>query len=67
MMSNNVIRAEGAPKVAMMVMLVPAIVNLILDPILIIWLDMGLAGAAWATTISYIASAAFTLWVFLFW
>ena len=66
MMSKYVIRAEGAPKVAMMVMLVPAVVNLILDPILIIWLEMGLAGAAWATTISYIASASFTMWFFYF-
>ena len=66
MMSNNVIRAQGAPKVAMMVMLVPAIVNLILDPILIIYFEMGLAGAAWATTISYIGSALFTVWFFFF-
>ncbi|MEL6592400.1 MAG: MATE family efflux transporter [Bacteroidota bacterium] len=64
MMANNVIRAEGAPKIAMMVMLVPAVVNLILDPILIIGLEMGLEGAAWATTISYICSALFTLWFF---
>lgn len=64
MMSNNVIRAQGAPKIAMMTMLIPAIVNLILDPILIIWFKLGLAGAAWATTISYIASAGFTLWFF---
>lgn len=65
MMSNNVIRAEGAPKVAMFIMIVPAVVNLILDPILIIHFDMGLAGAAWATTISYIFSAAYALHFFV--
>ncbi|MCO6476720.1 MAG: MATE family efflux transporter [Phaeodactylibacter sp.] len=65
MMSNNVMRAEGRPKMAMLTMLVPAVANLVLDPILIIWLDMGLAGAAWATTISYYLSAAFALWFFL--
>ncbi|MCB0588455.1 MAG: polysaccharide biosynthesis C-terminal domain-containing protein, partial [Phaeodactylibacter sp.] len=65
MMSNNVMRAEGRPKMAMLTMMVPAIANLILDPILIIWLDMGLAGAAWATTISYYLSAIFALWFFL--
>ena len=59
MMSNNVIRAEGAPKVAMMIMIVPAIVNLILDPIFIVWFKWGLAGAAWATAISYIFSASY--------
>ena len=65
MMSNNVIRAEGFPKIAMYTILIPAVVNIVLDPVFIIWLDMGLAGAAWATTISYIASAAFATWFFL--
>ncbi len=66
MMANNVIRAEGQPRFAMFTMLVPAVVNLILDPILIVYFEMGLAGAAWATTFSYMASAGFTLWYFLF-
>lgn len=66
MMSNNVIRAEGYPKIAMLTLLIPAIVNIILDPILIVYLDMGIAGAAWATTLSYMASAAFASWFFLF-
>lgn len=61
MMSNNVIRAEGYPRVAMFAMIIPAISNLILDPVLMIGFDMGIEGAAWATTISYIASATFTL------
>ena len=65
MMTNNVIRAEGAPKIAMYTMLIPAIFNLILDPIFIIYLDLGIAGAAWATTLSYMASASFTCWFFL--
>jgi len=65
MMSNNVFRAEGKPKIAMTVMIIPAILNLILDPIFIIWLKMGLSGAAIATTISYFASASFCLWNFL--
>jgi putative MATE family efflux protein len=66
MMSNNVFRAEGKPKMAMTVLIVPAIINLILDPIFIIWFEMGLTGAALATTISYICSAAFCLWNFAF-
>jgi len=65
MMSNNVIRAEGKPKVAMMVMALPAIINIILDPILIVALDMGMSGAAWATTIAYMASAAYTIIFFM--
>jgi putative MATE family efflux protein len=66
MMTNNAIRAEGEPNIAMMTMLIPAVLNIILDPILIIYYDMGLAGAAWATTISYFTSAAFTTWFYFF-
>ncbi|MEM6964793.1 MAG: MATE family efflux transporter [Bacteroidota bacterium] len=65
MMSNNVIRALGQPKMAMYTLIVPAIANLILDPVLIIGFDMGMAGAAWATTLGYVASAFYTLWFFL--
>ncbi len=65
MMSNNVIRAEGKPRIAMMVMVFPAIINIILDPILIIGFNMGLYGAAWATTIAYIASATYIIIFFL--
>src|SRR5690554_2382337 len=66
MMSNNVIRAEGYPRVAMFAMIIPAILNIILDPIFIVALDMGIEGAAWATTISYMGSAAFTLRHFIY-
>lgn len=65
MMSNNVIRAEGYPRMAMLIIMIPAVVNIILDPIFIVGLDMGIAGAAWATTISYVASAIFATWFFL--
>lgn len=61
MMSNNVIRAEGHPRIAMIVMIVPALINLLLDPLFIVVFEWGLEGAAWATTISYVGSALFTL------
>lgn len=64
MMSNHAIRAEGKPKVAMLTLVVPAIANIILDPILIYYLGMGIEGAAWATTVGYIASGLYTLWFF---
>ena len=66
MMSNNVMRALGAPKMAMFVLLVPAVLNIILDPIFIVAFDWGLAGAAWATAFSYVASAGFAVWFFFF-
>lgn len=65
MMSNNVIRAEGRPKVSMFVMIVPAILNIILDPIFIVYFDMGIQGAALATTIAYFGSGGFALLFFL--
>ncbi len=66
MMSNNVIRAEGQARVAMIVMIIPAILNIILDIVFIIYLDWGMAGAAWATMLSYIASALYAFWFLFF-
>lgn len=66
MMGNNIIRAEGHPKVAMFTLIIPALFNIVLDPLFIVVFDMGIAGAAWATTISYMASALHTVWFFVF-
>ena len=65
MMSNNVIRALGAPKYAMVVMIVPAVVNLVLDPLFIAVFEWGIEGAAWATTLSYIMSSVYAVRYFL--
>ena len=53
---SNLIHADGNPRYSMMSMVVGAILNTILDPIFIFVLDMGIAGAAWATVISQIVS-----------
>lgn len=66
MMGNSVIRAEGKPKFAMYAMMLPAIGNIGMDYILINVLDMGMAGAAWATFISYAICFSFILWFFMF-
>ena len=65
MMGNNVIRAEGKPKFAMYAMLLPAIGNIFMDYLLIKVFNMGMAGAAWATFISYFICFAFIFWFFL--
>lgn len=65
MMGNNVIRAEGKPKFAMIAMIIPSVGNLILDYILIYVFDFGMAGAAWATTLSYLLCFGYILWFFL--
>ena len=64
MMTNSVIRAEGYPKFSMVVLIIPAVLNVILDPILIVYFDMGIIGAAWATSISFMACAAYTILFF---
>jgi len=65
MMANNVIRAEGKPQFAMLVMIIPAITNIILDALFIGVFGWGIQGAAWATTISYIFSATYAVYFFL--
>ena len=62
---NSVVRADGSPLWAMLSMLVGAVVNIILDPIFIFWLDMGMAGAAIATIIGQAATFVMTLIYFL--
>ena len=65
MMSNNVIRSVGAPKIAMLVMVIPAVLNIIFDAIFMVGFGWGIEGAAWATTISYGGSATFSFLFFM--
>lgn len=65
MMGNTVIRAEGKPKYAMYAMMIPSVGNLILDYVFIKLFDFGMAGAAWASTGSYLLCFLFILWYFL--
>jgi putative MATE family efflux protein len=65
MMSNNTIRAEGKPKNAMYAMLLPSVSNLLLDYIFINVFDWGMAGAAWATTLSYGVCASYIIYFFI--
>ena len=60
---NNFINAQGFGKMGMLTVLLGAVLNIILDPVLIFGLGMGVRGAAVATVISQGASA---LWVFRF-
>lgn len=58
---NNVIRSTGYPTKAMYTMIIGAVVNVALDAVLVLWLDMGMTGAAIATDIAMAASAWFVL------
>ncbi|MBK5239694.1 MATE family efflux transporter [Clostridium sp.] len=63
---NNIIRAEGNPRIAMFTMLIGGILNTILDPIFIFVLHMGTKGAAIATVISQIVNTIWVLHYFLY-
>lgn len=65
MVASSSARAEGNAKVAMNTMLIGAILNIFLDPIFIVFLDMGVRGAAIATVISVTASCIFLVHYYL--
>ncbi|MDO5405776.1 MAG: MATE family efflux transporter [Eubacteriales bacterium] len=62
---NAFITAQGFARTGMLSVLIGAVVNIILDPILIFGLNMGVQGAALATIISQSVSCAWVL-TFLF-
>ena len=59
---GNIIRAEGNANKCMLVIFLGAGLNIILDPIFIFTFNLGIAGAAYATVLSMIASST---WVML--
>ena len=62
--ASQLIRADGSPKFAMFATLSGAVLNCILDPILIFGFDMGMSGAALATLIGQLLSACLILFYF---
>lgn len=53
---SSIIRADGSPKYSMIMLVIGAIINIILDPIFIFTFDMGVKGGAIATVIGQIIS-----------
>ncbi len=58
---TSLIRASGYPRKSMYILAGGAVMNIILDPIFIFTFDWGIAGAAWATTISMFSTALFAI------
>ena len=56
---SNIVRAEGKSTEAMNGVLIGTILNIVLDPLFILWLGYGIAGAAWATVIGYAVATAY--------
>jgi Na+-driven multidrug efflux pump len=59
---NPVIRADGSPKFAMISTLAGAVLNMILDPVFIFVFRWGMMGAAVATVLGQVVTAALAVW-----
>lgn len=62
---SNILRAEGQPNRAMAGQILGNLLNVVLDPLMILALDWGIAGAAAATVIGNVAGAGYYLLYFL--
>lgn len=58
---NPIIRADGAPRFAMLSTLIGAVINIILDPLFIFGFKWGMMGAAVATVLGQFVTAALSL------
>ena len=63
---NPILRADGSPRFAMVSTLVGAIANTILDPIFLFIFRWGMMGAAVATVIGQVLTAALSVWYLLY-
>lgn len=59
---NPIIRSDGSPKFTMVSTLAGAAVNIILDPVFIFLFQWGMMGAAVATVLGQILTAALSVW-----
>lgn len=62
---SNILRAEGQPNKAMMGMLIGNLLNVVLDPIMILLLGWNITGAAIATVIGNVVGALYYIIYFL--
>lgn len=60
---NATIQAQGDPKTGLKTMLIAALLNTVLNPLLIFGFGLGIKGSAWATVI---AQAVASIWVLLY-
>ena len=63
---TSIIRADGSPRFSMVVTVIGAIINTILDPIFIFGFDWGIEGAAIATVIAQVISFALGVYYIFF-
>lgn len=61
---NNMLRSTGHPFKSMTATIMAVLINIVLDPIFIFWLDMGVRGAALATVLSQVLAVCWQITVF---
>jgi len=61
---NNVVRAEGNAKIAMLTMILSAGANIVITPVFIFILDLGIRGAAYATVLSQALGVIYIVYYF---
>lgn len=62
---TGMIRSSGYPKKSMYILGGGAVLNIVLDLLFIFVFKLGISGAAWATTISMVATAVASVWHFV--
>ncbi|WP_300758752.1 MATE family efflux transporter [uncultured Brachyspira sp.] len=62
MAMGQIVRSEGSSKEAVIGMMIGTVVNIVLDPIMILYMNMGVAGAALATIIGNACSTAYYIY-----
>lgn len=60
-MGSGILRALGDSKNPLYFLIISSVVNVILDILFVIYMDLGIAGAGWATMISQCLSAVLTI------
>lgn len=61
---ENFVKTDGNPKVVMIAVIAGSCLNLILDIVFVKWLNMGIAGSAWATGLNYVLAIILCFWHF---
>lgn len=62
---GHVVRGEGAAKASMVGGMIGTVVNIVLDPVFILTLNMGTAGAAIATVLGNVCGCIYYVWYFM--
>lgn len=59
---GHLVRADGSPKMTMIINISGAVINTILDALFVFGFHWGMAGAAWATVIGQVVASLIVIW-----